>query len=277
MERYRAVFVLVISGAWGAVCPVLSEIAAAPPTGRPEWVELADLSGVGVDLRGWSLGDGFGWRSLDSSAYLPAGGRLVLASDCPELRRQFGTASVGCASPVGWNQLSVEQDRVVLRRADGSWCDSVGWNAKVWGDWPSGRSRERIDLDRPGNDPGNWVASSAVGGGTPGWEERRALEPLGGPTGVEVVVRRIRPGVRAGLVKIRAPWNLYLGAEVYDLSRRRVANLWSGQIPASGELAWDGGAGGRPVAPGVYLLLLELGSTATKVEVRHREWLVVEK
>lgn len=274
MSRILAQMVAVFVGAGiAATCPVISEIEALPNTGAPEWIEISDLSGTVMKLRGWSLDDGTNRAVLDSSAVLRANGQLVLSPDCAGLRSRFGTGDIPCAQPSRWNRLSVTGDAVVLRDSSGKICDSVAWDAKTWGDWPAGRTLERIDLTRSGNDPSNWVASSNASGGTPGWKTNPVLESVGSAISIEVVSRRAAPGARSATIRLHAPWNARLEAGAYDLSRRKVANVFDGQIPASGELAWDGGS----VRPGVYMLLLEFRTEGKDVVARFREWLVVEK
>jgi hypothetical protein len=274
MRSQVAIAILVFAGCGGAgSCPVVSEIQALPLTGGSEWIELSSLTENVINLHGWSVGDGANQGLLDSSAVLPANGQLVLAYDCTRLREQFGTVSLPCVQPSRWNQLSTELDAVVLRGADGVTCDSVQWNAKTWGDWPTGRSMERMDLRRSGSDPANWVASSNPNGGTPGWLTNSVLEPVGSAVSIEVVSRRAIPGTRSAFVRLHAPWNARLQAAIYDLSRRKMAIILDGQIPASGELAWDGG----DLRPGAYLMLLEFRTGTKDVVARFREWVVVEK
>ncbi len=258
-------------------CPVVSEIAANPSTGEPEWIELADRSGATTILVGWTIDDGATRRWLDSGAVLPASGRLVVAGDCDRLASWYGTSSIPCAEPSAWNALAVGSDKVVLRDADGAACDSVEWSKASWGDWPKGRSLERIDLARGGNDPANWIATSSPLGGTPGWEGHPALEPKGADIRIEMLSRKVVPSETRALVRVHAPWDLRLKAELFDLSRRRAALLHDGRIPASGELAWNGVHGGKSVLPGAYMLLLEIGPGGDDVEARFREWVVVAK
>lgn len=258
-------------------CPIVSEIAAAPVGGNPEWIEIAEVSESAMRLTGFTLDDGVVRKSIDTSAVLAASGRLALSQDCAKLREQFGTGSIPCAEPSGWNRLSTESDRVVLRDPSGAVCDSVEWNRKTWGDWPSGRSLERIDPTRSGNDPANWVATSNPNGGTPGWVGDFVLEATGGRISAVVENRRVVPGAIAAAVALRAPWDLHLKAEVFDLARRKVATVFDGQIPSTGKVEWDGRSSGRLVAPGVYMLLLEFGTGGKDVRARLREWLLVGK
>lgn len=273
-------FLLVVLGLASGVragCPVVSEIAANPLAGDVEWIELANLAGAKTILAGWTIDDGATRRLLDSTAVLPAQGRLVVASDCQRLMSWYGTTSIPCAEASAWNALAVGSDRVVLREANGAVCDSVEWNDASWEDWPKGRSLERIDLARTGNDPANWIATSATLGGTPGWEGAPALEPQGAGIRAEMVSRKVVPGEPRVLARLHAPWNLHMKAELFDLSRRRVAILHDGRIPASGELVWNGAHGGKPVLPGAHMLLLEIGSEKGDVQARFREWIVVAK
>lgn len=259
-------------------CPVVSEIAASPRVGETEWIELADVSGSDRDLAGWTLDDGAVRESIVSPARLAANGYLVVASDCAKLTTQFPASSIPCAETSGWNRLSVESDRLVLRDPQGARCDSIAWNRATWGEWPSGRSMERIDLGRSGNEPSNWIATSNPLGGTPGRKAESALEPIGGMLGIEVLSRRAAPGRERAKIRLRAPWNLEVKAEVYDLSRRKITTIHDGQIPASGELEWDARVAGRGVVPGVYAVVVEFGPAGRVVGKRiFRDWLVVEK
>jgi len=279
MERLRIPAVLLVAIAHADLsCPVISEIAAAPTSGNTEWIELADLSGSGSDVSGWTLDDGSVRRSIAAGSRVAAGGFLVVAADCAKLKAQFGTSSIPCAQTAGWSPLSQEDDRVVLRDPQGRLCDSVAWSHSSWGDWPTGRSLERIDFSRSGNNSANWVASSAALGGTPGWKGEIALEPIGGELGVEMLARRVRPGLEPVRIRLRSPWNLRVKAEAYDLSRRKVATFFDGQIPASGELEWDARSQGRIVPPGVYAVVIEFGPAGRFAgKGLFREWLVVEK
>ncbi len=257
------------------LCPVISEIAASPRTGESEWIELADVAGVGRDLAGWTLDDGAEQKALGAPAMLAANGFLVVASDCGKLRAQFPNVAISCVQSSGWNRLSTDSDLVVLRAPEGDVCDAVSWSRKSWGDWPNGRTMERLSFERAAGEPSNWVASSAQGGGTPGWKELNALGPIGGEIGLETLARCAAPGRASVRIRLRAPWNAKVRAEVFDLSRRRVAILQDGQIPANGELEWDGRSGGRWVSPGAYALVIEFDRAGSK-SIR-REWLVVDK
>lgn len=259
-------------------CPVVSEIAASPRVGETEWIELADVSGNDRDLAGWTLDDGVLGKSIASPAKLAGNGHLVVASDCAKLTAQFPTASISCAETIGWNRLSTESDRLVLRDPQGARCDSIAWNRANWGEWSNGRSMERIDLGRSGNEPSNWVATSNTLGGTPGRKAESALEPIGGTLGIEILSRRAAPGRESAKIRLRGPWNLEVKAEIYDLTRRKLVTVFDGQIPAGGELEWDARVAGRGVAPGVYAVVVEFGPAGRVAGKRiFRDWLVVEK
>ena len=246
--------------------PVFSEIQANPATGVPEWVEIADQGAR--DLSGWTLDDGTTVHALPSGTAIPAAGILVLSSNCATLAAAWSDAAIPCAKPDGWNVLSVDSDAVVLRDPGGSKVDSVRWNRKTWGAWPTGRSRERTSLSAPSGAPASWVAST-VEGGTPGWipaEVSHGFSPLSVATGTKVAT----PG-RDNLVRLCAPAGARVTVDLYDLSRRHLANLWNDTAPPGGTFAWDGRAGGRNLSPGVYVLLARCG------EVSRKAWFAVGK
>jgi hypothetical protein len=263
MPALVALLSLFFSASIGAI---FSEIQANPASGVPEWVEIEGQAGH--DLSKWTLDDGSVFRRIPNGTGIPAGGVLVLSRDCVALRTAWSGASIPCATPEGWNQLSVDSDAVVLRDSTGVKMDSVRWNHRSWGDWPAGRSRERISALAPSDDPASWVASTAPGG-TPGWIPA-AVSP--GLSGLSVSPERrvVVPG-NENRIDLSAPAGQRVVLELYDLSRRRIAVLWNATAPPEGWFAWDGRSGSRNLSPGVYALLARCGGDSRKA------WIAVGK
>jgi hypothetical protein len=246
--------------------PVFTEIQANPASGVPEWVEIDGQPGK--DLSKWTLDDGSVFRILPKGTTVPASGVLVLSGDCGALRQAWSGAAIACAGPDGWNRLSIDSDAVVLRDSAGAMSDSVRWNHRTWGDWPAGRSRERISTAAPSDQPSSWVASTAPGG-TPGWIPVR-VSPGFAELAVAPERRVVVPG-RENRIDLSAPAGQRVVLEVYDLSRRRIAVLWNAAAPPEGWFAWDGREGSRDLSPGVYALLARCCGDSRK------SWIAVDK
>lgn len=248
---------LVLAIASFAATSVISEIQAAPASGTPEWIEISVPGGT--DLSGWTVDDGIDRKPIPAGSSAAAGGIAVLSPDCAALRSAWMGANIPCVAPAGWNRLSTDSDVVVLRDRSGARVDSVAWNAKSWGAWPSGRSRERVSPGGGSCDPANWAPSTAPGG-TPGWIPSRISPGIGGlrmePKGKVAV-----PGA-ANRIALSAPTGSKVLVELFDLSRRRVAVLWNDEPPPEGEVGWSARANGRNLAPGVYALRAS-GSTGS--------------
>lgn len=254
---------------------VVSEIQPADP--GPEWIEIAQGLATTFSVGGWTIGDQEPRGRIPFDASVPASGRLVLSPDCPALRAQVGISTLPCAEPVPWPRLSVEEDRVALRDADGSLWDSVAWT-KAGGAWPKGRTRERQDLSEFGS-VDQWLPSGVVGG-TPGYGPEAAEgwnDGLDGAHAFRIASRRVRIGDPDHPLRMETtmPSEEELRVDLYDMGRRAVLRIHEGPPPRRGILLWDGrDARGRDLKPGVYVVVVESGP-ARKPVWKAREWIVV--
>lgn len=253
---------------------VLSEIQ--PADDQPEWVELAQSLDAPFPIGGWSLGDGEPRGRIPEGAVVPASGRILLSSDCATLRASVGVSTLPCAQPSPWPRLSVVEDRITLRDADGGLWDSVSWS-RAGGTWPARRTRERQDLERLG-DADRWLPSGTEGG-TPGYGPEEAIGWTDGTQaarGFRVAERRFRIGHpdRALRMELRFPQGEEIRIDLHDMSRRRILRIHQGPAPRGGVLVWDGRDGqGRDTKPGVYVVVLESGPSRNPTW-KAKEWIV---
>lgn len=253
---------------------VLSEIQ--PADDQPEWVELAQSLDAPLPVGGWTIGDNEPRGRLPLGTMVPAAGRLLVSSDCATLRALAGVSTLPCAQASPWPRLSVVEDRVSLRDADGTLWDSVSWS-RDGGAWPRGRTRERQDLSGMG-DVDRWLPSGAEGG-TPGYGPEEAggwTDGSGAGRSFRIAERRFRigdPG-RALRMELGFPHGEELRIDLHDMARRRILRIHQGPPPRTGVLVWNGlDAQGRELKPGVYVVVLESGP-ARKPTWRAKEWVV---
>jgi hypothetical protein len=239
----------------------VSEVMFRPADGRPEWVELRNLSDEPVNLVGWRLLDAAGGKGgLVPEPGLPLAPRAaaVLAEDAAAFRAAHPAVDVAVAAPDRWPRLNDGGDRVVVRDATGALIDSVAYPKPAVRE--NGRSFERIDLTQPGTVALNWLLCTDPAGATPGAEN--SVSAGAASEGVALSASpnpfRERVEILLRLPVTRAHVNLW----VYDRAGRRVASLLDGAPGgASRRVVWRGtGDGGAPLRPGLYVLLLEARS-----------------
>jgi hypothetical protein len=141
---------------------VFNEVMYRPatPTGTEEWIELANLMAVDMDLSGWRLTGGVNF-TFPEGAKITAGGHLVVAA--------VPAAIPGALGP--WQgRLANSGEEIRLLSASGRLMDELAYEDA--GRWPSGPdgsgatlARRRAGAADPG--PEAWAASRALGG-TPG-------------------------------------------------------------------------------------------------------------
>lgn len=232
----------------------LSEIQANPPSGLPEFVELA--GSPGDVLTGWSLRSGE-VQAVLGPVVLGGSGLLVVASDCPRLQERFPGGGIPCASPSRWPRLAGAADHLALVDPDGLATDSVSWSEAMNGRWEAGATLERDGL-------GGWRLDASTPGGTPGWIP--TARAASGALSIGLPRRTFLPG-QIGTILLEAPQEVVL--ELYDLGRRRRATLHRGLPPQRGAVEWDGRVEGRALEAGVYVLLARSGESMA------RAWIAV--
>lgn len=145
---------------------VINEFMYSPAAGAAEWVELFNLSGTPVNLRGWTISDRSGSASVLSpdDCVVQPGEYIVIAQSVPIAP---GWELLPCAvlRPAPFPSLNNSGDDIVIRDAEGKLVDSLSYT----GSWSSQRgvSAERIRSDTPPL-KSNFAASAAAAGGTPG-------------------------------------------------------------------------------------------------------------
>ena len=156
-----------------------SELMYNPPGGDAfEFIELVNVSGVPVDLSGFSL-DGVTFRFPVPTPLLAGGGRIVLANaDNPGA---FGTRYpqttvtgyfTGSLNNGGETLSLLDRDGRIIESV--TYSDQDGWPVAADG---LGRSLERIDLEGDPDALSSWRSSTGVGG-NPGQAAEAASLPM---------------------------------------------------------------------------------------------------
>jgi len=151
---------------------VIDEIMAdpSPRVGLPdnEWIELKNVSGIPIDLQGWTLEDGSAQSGAMPSFVLRPDSFVIVstAAALPALA-VYGTA----ISITNFPSLSNDGETLVLRSNNGTIIHAVGYSSS-WFDnevkEAGGWSLEMMDTKNPCAGGDNWKSSKNQIGGTPG-------------------------------------------------------------------------------------------------------------
>jgi|GEM_PF-1277187 len=171
---------------------VISELHCRPASGKPEFVELVNISGTAVPLfqggLGWRLGDGVDF-DFPSNAIVPPYGYVVVSDEDPETyrtRMAMATTNILVFGPYN-GQLNNEGETITLYRPGAPTLTQIPWIAVdrvVYGSdvpWPVATNHPNMSLEKQslglyGNDPACWRAVSP--GGTPGEANNTAGLPI---------------------------------------------------------------------------------------------------
>lgn len=235
----RFACVLAVAAALGraeAESIVFSEIHYHPADGRPEYVEVQNLTLTPYDIAGWRFSDGIDYRFPDFSAanpsltFLKPFERILLTGGDPSAFRQAYGVPAGVRVYGPWTgNLADGGERVTLKDKNGVTVVTVDYRDA--GRWPvaadgHGPSLVLINPDRPVDDWRNWKASARPGG-TPGGDPVvLAEQPVGNP---EVPLTQ---GV--ALVDYGAVWR-------YNDANEDLGSAW--RAPGHNDATWPSGPG----------------------------------
>ncbi|NKB69951.1 MAG: hypothetical protein GKR89_22995 [Candidatus Latescibacteria bacterium] len=270
---------------------VLTELMYNPagPEAHDEYVELFNRSQeMGVDLRGWSLGDADEQDLLEDTGMgtVLSPGQLALVLD----GSYFGQSTTYDTLPEevlvlriadrafgkrGWSNS--EDEAVILRNADGTIQDSMRYHPV---DRP-GHSLEKLHLRSDDSD--SWEASdggwqlSPFHGGSPGLPN--SLGQVQGSIPVEMQIAP-NPFARSLSVEYRIPQApAWARLWIYNMEGDKIRTLLDGdEVGAKGRVEWNGrDRHGRLVKEGLYIAYMEVsaqGKTTRlkQVVVRQSEW-----
>lgn len=268
---------------------IFNELLPEPYPDGSEYIELYNRSGRALYLSGLSVAvrkaDGsLGTRYPLSEVQrvLFPGEFVVLTKDAGGVLDFYRVDSYDTLYELKIPVLTnTGMNLVLLRTKDEVIIDELSYSSK----WhaPSVKDRkgialERIDPDKPTQDPGNWTSASATAGyGTPGCRNSQygQVQPPGGETGIRKPEYRKETGLYLIRYYLDQPgYNCY--ACIYDISGRRMAEISNNKLLGTeGELLWDGtGAHGGSLKAGPYILYLKLYHSTGKVEEYKEVFLV---
>lgn len=151
---------------------VIHELLAdpSPQIGLPnsEFIELRNVSAAPINLRNWKLSDGSSAATITANYLLQADSCVII---CPNGSLTAYAALGPAIGVANFPSLNNDADVIWLTSPEGKVIHAVAYEqswyqnaVKSEGGW----TLEMIDANNPCGDMGNWAASKAPTGGTPG-------------------------------------------------------------------------------------------------------------
>ncbi|MEN8202876.1 MAG: lamin tail domain-containing protein, partial [Bacteroidota bacterium] len=261
----------ILPPAYGAI--IINEIMYDPLDGFPEFIELynpgpgyLDLQDLAIQLTETGAPPDHPLGLSKQSRICLPGQFLVLTACAPWLEEAYGLYPSG-----SWVELEAMPGMkntgatVYLTDRSGSLVDQASYSDHMHMDLlndTKGISLERISVDRPGSEPGNWHSAASISGyATPGEENSQALDQFAANEVLEVDPAVFSPDNDGfqDLLKI----SISTGAQswvislwISDLSGVMVRQLANNHIAGPSALySWDGeNKDGHMVSAGFYVV-----------------------
>lgn len=147
---------------------LINEVMYNTETGKPEWVELVNVSGEIINIKDWSISDVLTTPTksfiINTDALIQPDEYIVIAKDT-----SFNSAHLGVTAKVfftNFGSLGNTSDGVIIYDFRNGIIDSLFYDS----DWGGGKglSLERISLEDSTIKSSNWTTSLDPSGSTPG-------------------------------------------------------------------------------------------------------------
>lgn len=274
---------------------VINELLFHPKADGSDYVELynksnriIDLSRLTITNRTTSGALGTPQKACDSPFYLFPGAYAVLTADRDAvLRGYLVKATDALIATAKFPSLPNDKGCFVLLNEQGEVLDEVqykeDWHFALIQD-PQGIALERIDPEKPTQQPGNWTSAAATAGfGTPTYRNSQFKQYQGSHATLAINPKIISPD-NDGIddfctisFQLAEP-NYVANLTIFDAGGRKMRHLVQNQTLAQGgSWRWDGlGANGKALPTGTYILLLELFNLQGKQQ-QLRQWVVIAR
>ncbi|TNF24339.1 MAG: hypothetical protein EP314_08030 [Bacteroidetes bacterium] len=259
---------------------VINEVLFNPFTGGSDYVEIANRTDRPLNLKGWLLAnydqeEGISnlRKIIDRNFSVAPFGYALITEDTINVMTNYIQHGIGNFIEMDMPSYNNDSGTVYLLRLDSTVAERFAYTEDMHFPLLSdvdGVSLERLDVNRPVNDMGNWhSAAETVGFGTPGLENSQFY-----PTAQAVGEVSMDPEIFSpdndgynDVLNINysfiAPG--FVGTvRIFDANGRPVRNLATNELLATtGTFTWDGTTDkGEKARIGMYIILFEAFSQA---------------
>lgn len=247
-----------ISTEWAPLSAIrITEVFPRATADEPEWFEVANVSSMSINLKGWRFGTGEDSLVFSDADLLvrPAEFR-VIARDRALFLRRYPLPAGLVTAPSSWVALDNYDDTLRLWNGRGNLQESVCWHNEWFVSWKAG-SLERVSTDRSGLDKNAWAVAVNPSPGMPNgsvtWRSatRASVEigpvpfsPNGDGSDDYLAVTLSLPALATASIAI------------YGFDGRKIRDLPG---PAQQTCRWDGRSDdGRPALPGPFFVVVRI-------------------
>ena len=257
---------------------VINELLYDPIGNGSDFLEIFNRSNGAIQLAGLKIMNGSGSTvQLDEDRIMVPGAHLFLTPDTSNIFQDFPNSVKENAIQIALPSFVNTSGSAVLLAANGQQLDRFDYHDDLHFDLvddTEGFSLERVDPDRPTDDPTNWqTASDLAGRATPGFRNSQyslAPEPQGSLTIDPAIFSPDNDGYQDQLtITYQFDADGFVGTlMIFDVEGRKVRELFASKIMGiSGSISWEGLADdGRKCAIGPYIVMLEAFDLKGNVE-----------
>jgi hypothetical protein len=255
---------------------VINEVLFNPFTGGVDYVELANVTDRPLNLKGWLLAnfdeeDGINsLKRITASNYaVEPDGYVLITPDTTNVMTNYIQHGIGNFILASLPTYNNDSGTVYLLTVDSLVSERFAYTEDMHFSLLSsvdGVSLERLDVNRPVSDMGNWhSAAQTVGFGTPGLENSQFF-----PTNQAVGEVSVEPEIFSPFdfdgtndllnIYYRFPGPGFVGTiRVYDSNGRAIRELATNELLSTeGVFTWDGTTDkGEKARIGMYVILFE--------------------
>lgn len=264
---------------------IINEIMFEPATGLGEWVELYNRGSTEVNLRMVLLADARDTLAISATdRLLPPGAFVVLGKDSA-IAGQYGIPPDQLVITGKFPTLNNDFDDLRLLGPSFARYDRVNYTADWYGrEVGRGISLEKINPAFNGQMPGNWAASVAAEGSTPGQPNSVALDLAPTNAALEISPNPFSPDGDGhedfAVIRFQLDTNIsFVNVRIFDIRGRLIRYLANGAaVAGQGQLVWDGkDDDGRIARIGAYICYFQALETERQIAREFKKTIILMK
>jgi hypothetical protein len=247
-----------ISTEWAPLSAIkITEVFPRAAADEPEWFEVANISSMPINLKGWRFGTAEDSMVLsDADVVVRPSEFRVIARDRALFLRRYPLPAGLVTAPPSWVALDNYDDTLRLWNSRGNPQEAICWHNEWFASWKGG-SLERVSTDRSGLDKNAWAVAVNP---SPGMPNGSTAWRFAAQATVDIGPAPFTPngdGANDYLaITLSLPAAATASIAIYGFDGRKIRDVAG---PAQQTYRWDGrGDDGRPALPGPFFVVVRI-------------------